>query len=133
MIGISCDFVIHLGHAYASPIGSVSSSERTKHALLVMGPSILASSFTTIAASVIMLFTIIQFFVQFAQILMFTMILATLASIIIFLTLTDCFGPTSFQGRTVQLDDTPSVLLTTSTSAEDAVNVTVVDVDEGSV
>eukprot|EP00546_Thalassionema_frauenfeldii_P001802 CAMPEP_0178935532 /NCGR_PEP_ID=MMETSP0786-20121207/24609_1 /TAXON_ID=186022 /ORGANISM="Thalassionema frauenfeldii, Strain CCMP 1798" /LENGTH=1026 /DNA_ID=CAMNT_0020613713 /DNA_START=1680 /DNA_END=4760 /DNA_ORIENTATION=- len=127
LIGISCDFVIHLGHAYASPIGSVSSSERTKHALLVMGPSILASSFTTIAASVIMLFTIIQFFVQFAQILMFTMILATLASIVIFLTLTDCFGPTSFQGRTVQLDGTPSVLIAPSSSAEVVIDGTVID------
>jgi len=107
LIGISCDFVIHLGHAYAIPSGTVSSCERTKHALLVMGPSILAASFTTIAASIIMLFTNFRFYIQFAQILMFTMITATLASIIIFLTLTDCFGPTSFH-RPIHVDSSTS-------------------------
>jgi hypothetical protein len=58
LIGVSVDFVIHFGHAYAHLPGEVSRSERTKFALIRMGPSILAAAFTTIAAAIIMLFTI---------------------------------------------------------------------------
>jgi hypothetical protein len=58
-----------------------------------MGPSILAAAFTTIAAATIMLFTVISFFVKFATVLFLTIIMATSGSFIMFLTLTDCFGP----------------------------------------
>eukprot|EP00545_Synedropsis_sp_CCMP1620_P000210 CAMPEP_0119019772 /NCGR_PEP_ID=MMETSP1176-20130426/22619_1 /TAXON_ID=265551 /ORGANISM="Synedropsis recta cf, Strain CCMP1620" /LENGTH=1061 /DNA_ID=CAMNT_0006974053 /DNA_START=182 /DNA_END=3367 /DNA_ORIENTATION=+ len=93
LIGISCDFVIHFGHAYAHLPGEISKGERTKYALVRMGPSILAAAFTTICAAIIMLFTVISFFQQFAQILFFTVIQATLGTFIVFLTLTDCIGP----------------------------------------
>jgi predicted RND superfamily exporter protein len=93
LIGISCDFVIHFGHSYASLPGVISRHERTKFALIRMGPSILAAAFTTVCAAVIMLFTVISFFQQFAQILFFTVIQATAGTFIFFLTLTDCLGP----------------------------------------
>ena len=42
LIGVSADFVIHFSHTYASLPGNASREERTKHALIKMGPSILA-------------------------------------------------------------------------------------------
>jgi predicted RND superfamily exporter protein len=58
LIGVSVDFVIHLCHAYSTMKGEHDRGERTKYALITMGPSILAAAFTTIAAAIIMLFTI---------------------------------------------------------------------------
>jgi hypothetical protein len=59
LIGISVDFVIHFCHSYAHQPGEVSRSDRTKFALIRMGPSILAAAFTTIGAATIMLFTVV--------------------------------------------------------------------------
>jgi hypothetical protein len=93
LIGVSVDFVIHFSHAYAALPGDASREKRTKHALIKMGPSILAAAFTTIASALIMLFTEILFFQKFALILCFTVIQATLGSFIVFLTMTICIGP----------------------------------------
>mmetsp|Transcript_18251 Transcript_18251/g.25715 ORF Transcript_18251/g.25715 Transcript_18251/m.25715 type:complete len:1096 (-) Transcript_18251:96-3383(-) len=93
LIGISCDFVIHFSHAYAILPGRVSRGERTKYALIMMGPSILAAAFTTISAAIIMLFTVISFFQKFAIVLLFTVLQSTLGSFVVFLTLADCIGP----------------------------------------
>lgn len=60
-----------------------------------MGPSILAAAFTTICAAIVMLFTVITFFTKFAQILFYTILMATAGSFIVFLTLTDIFGPSN--------------------------------------
>merc|ERR1712232_1140694 len=98
LIGISCDFVLHFCHAYAHYDGGpgryVDNGDRTKQALIRMGPSILAAGVTTIGAATIMLFTVVSFFQQFAQILFFTIIQATVGSFIVFTALVDCFGPT---------------------------------------
>ena len=59
LIGVAVEFVIHFVHAYASKPGNVSRSERTKYALILTGPSILAAAFTTISVAIIMLFTIL--------------------------------------------------------------------------
>ena len=93
LIGVSADFVIHFSHTYASLPGNASREERTKHALIKMGPSILAGAFTTIASAIIMLFSVISFFQKFALILCFTVIQATIGSFIVFLTMTICIGP----------------------------------------
>jgi len=95
LIGISVDFVIHFSHAYISLPGDVNRNERTKHALIHMGPSILAAAFTTLSSSTIMLFTRILFFQKFGIILCLTVIQATIGSFVVFLTLTDCFGPSN--------------------------------------
>mmetsp|Transcript_10608 Transcript_10608/g.24633 ORF Transcript_10608/g.24633 Transcript_10608/m.24633 type:complete len:183 (+) Transcript_10608:2208-2756(+) len=92
LIGISCDFVIHFGHAYAH-LKEGDRHERTKHALITMGPSILAAGFTTMCSAAIMLFTVITFFQKFAIILFYTVIQALLGSFIVYLTLSDTIGP----------------------------------------
>lgn len=93
LIGVSVDFVIHFSHAYVALPGAVSKEKRTKHALIDMGPSVLAAAFTTMAGSVAMLFCVVTFFQKFAIVLFFTIVQATVGSFLIFLTLTDTLGP----------------------------------------
>ena len=95
LIGVSVDFVIHFGYAYAKKPGDVSRGERTKFALIRMGPSVLAAAFTSVAAGTVMLFTIITFFQKFALILLMTILQATLGSFVVFLVLTDVIGPSN--------------------------------------
>jgi len=94
LIGVSVDFIIHFAHAYVLPAGDKPREERTKYAMVSMGPSILATALTTFASAVVMLFCTITFFQKFGTILLFTIIQATLGSFIFFMTLTNCFGPT---------------------------------------
>lgn len=93
LIGVSVDFVIHFTHSYSHYKGKHSRHERTKHALIQMGPSILAAGFTTISAAIVMLFTVITFFQKFALILLLTILQATIGAFIVFLTMADCIGP----------------------------------------
>jgi hypothetical protein len=90
---LSCDFVIHFSHAYASLPGKVNRHDRSKFALISMGPSILAAGITTVAAAAVMLFCVISFFVKFGVILFVTVVNATLGSFVVFIVLTDSFGP----------------------------------------
>ena len=94
LIGISVDFVIHFSHAYSSLPGKATREDRTKYALIHMGPSILAAAFTTMASATIMLFTVITFFQKFALVLFFTVIQATAGSFVVFLAMSVCIGPT---------------------------------------
>merc|ERR1712232_37805 len=48
LIGVSVDFVIHFCHAYAHKSGVLDRGERTKEALIRMGPSILATAGTSL-------------------------------------------------------------------------------------
>jgi 5-methyltetrahydrofolate--homocysteine methyltransferase len=93
LVGISCDFVIHFGHAYIHFPGHVDRHERTKYAVLHMGPSILAAAATTFAAAVVMLFCKVVFFTKFAMILLMTILHATIGSFVVYIVLNDIFGP----------------------------------------
>jgi hypothetical protein len=93
LVGISCDFIIHFGHAYIHYEGAVAKEVRTKYAVVHMGPSILAAAVTTFSASIVMMFCQVVFFTKFAMILMVTIFQATIGSFVIFITLNDTFGP----------------------------------------
>jgi len=93
LIGISCDFVIHFGHAYTMYNGSVNRHHRSQFALTHMGPSIIAAAFTTFMAAVVMIFTEITFFRKFAVILFMTILHSIIGCFVVFLVLCDCFGP----------------------------------------
>jgi len=93
LIGISCDFVIHFSHAYKHHTGELSRNERTKYALIHMGPSILAAAATTLTAAIVMLFCQVTFFTKFATILFMTILHAVIATFVIFLVLVDTLGP----------------------------------------
>jgi len=93
LIGISCDFVLHVGHAYTMYSGNVSRHHRSRFALTHMGPSITAAAFTTFMAAIVMVFTEITFFRKFAVILFMTILHSTIGCFVVFLVLCDCFGP----------------------------------------
>lgn len=93
LIGTSCDFVLHFGYAYCSLPGHVDRHQRTKHALLTMGPSILAAATTTIAASVALLFASINFFFMFGSVLLCSVAMGIFGSLLVFMVLLDVFGP----------------------------------------
>jgi len=93
LIGISCDFVIHFGHAYIAFDGYRQREERTEYAAIHMGPSILASAMTTFSAALVMLFCTLTFFTKFAEMLLLTMTHAIIGSFVLYLVLTDTFGP----------------------------------------
>mmetsp|Transcript_10284 Transcript_10284/g.22249 ORF Transcript_10284/g.22249 Transcript_10284/m.22249 type:complete len:419 (+) Transcript_10284:1-1257(+) len=99
LIGIGCDFVLHFGHAYTLPPGVVSKEERTRRALMHMGPSVLGSAFTTMSTGIIMMFTTNLFSRKFALILAMTIIHSAIGSFIVFLALCDCIGPSSTCSR----------------------------------
>lgn len=85
--------MIHFGHAYIHSPGAVPKEFRTKHAILHMGPSILAAALTTLFSALVMLFCKVVFFTKFAIILMMTVIHATIGSFVIYLVLANVFGP----------------------------------------
>lgn len=60
-----------------------------------MGPSILAAAMTTIAASIAMLFSSINFFHKFGNILLWSLVMGVFGSMFVFLVLVDTFGPNS--------------------------------------
>ncbi len=93
LIGISCDFVIHFGHAYSHLPGIRSREERTKHSLIHMGPSVLASAATSICGALLMFFCHLRFFTQFAEMLVLTMIHAIIGSFVVYTVFTDMIGP----------------------------------------
>lgn len=95
LIGVSVDFVIHFTHAYVHYKGERSREERTRYAMLTMGPSVLATAGTTFFSAIVMLFCTITFFRKFALVLFLTVVMATFASFVVFITLTNCFGPTN--------------------------------------
>jgi predicted RND superfamily exporter protein len=93
LIGIGADFVTHLSAAYSNNSDCVDRRQRTEHALVHMGPSVLAAAFTTISGALIMIFTQILFFKRFAFVLLFTIVHSTVGALIVFCTLTNCCGP----------------------------------------
>lgn len=93
LIGISCDFVIHFGHAYISFGGYRTRGERTKHTAIHMGPSVLAAALTTFSAALLMIFCTLNFFTKFSQMLLLTIVHAIIGSFVVYLVLCDTFGP----------------------------------------
>jgi len=139
LIGISCDFVIHFCHAYAHLPGEVDRHYRTKFALVRMGPSILAAAFTTICSAAIMLFTVISFFQQFALILFYTIIQATIGSFVVFTAFTDCIGPSNptylvdsiFPSKSKEMEKKKAVVQ--ETKKQDLQNINTTSVTAGSI
>jgi len=95
LIGVSVDFVIHFTHAYVHKKGELPREERTRYAMVTMGPSILTTAGTTFFSAIVMLFCTITFFRKFAMVLFLTVIMATISSFVFFVTLVNCFGPTN--------------------------------------
>lgn len=92
LIGLSCDFVLHMAHAYTS---SDEATRRAKShdAIARMGPPVFAAAVTTAATGAVMYGCTILFFLRFGTILVLTMVYAILVSIFFFLAITNVAGP----------------------------------------
>lgn len=93
-IGVGSDFVLHASHSYSTaPDSLVTKEERTRYAVLHIGPPIIGSAFTTLSTATIMLFTENQFSRKFGTILIITILQSMIGSFVVFFSLCDCFGP----------------------------------------
>merc|ERR1719330_348114 len=93
VIGVSCDFIIHIGHAYSHHKSKLSRKERTKEAILCMGPSVIFSFTTTFISSCILLFCTHRLIYSFGVVFIATMVTAIITTFVFFTNLTDLFGP----------------------------------------
>ena len=92
LIGLSCDFVLHMAHAYqASP--EFTRQDKSRDALTRMGPPIFAAALSTAATGAVMYACTILFFNRFGTILLLTMVYSILTSIFFYLALTNAAGP----------------------------------------
>jgi len=93
LIGLSCDFVLHMAHAYTSS-DEPTREAKSKEAITFMGPPVFAAAITTGATGMVMFGCTILFFLRFGTILVLTMVYAILTSLFFFLALTNAVGPT---------------------------------------
>ena len=93
LVGISADFVIHLSNSYCQLSGHCSKEERTRYALMSMGPSILGAALTTFTVAFMMLFCEVIFFVKFAQMLIVTILYALVGACAFYVVIVDIAGP----------------------------------------
>ena len=117
LVGISCDFVVHLAHAYmvAGPIvdadayltqpgasgGGASRirRERVRWALATMGISVFSAGCSTMVAAFALYWGVVEFFHAFGTFLMCTLGFALLFSLVGFATAAMVLGPTTHKGR----------------------------------
>ena len=95
LIGLSCDFVLHMAHAYQHS-AELTREGKSRDALSRMGPPVFAAALTTAATGAVMYGCTILFFLRFGTILLLTMVYAVLTAVFFFLALTNVAGP---QGR----------------------------------
>ena len=95
LIGLSVDFVIHIGHAYndAGKRGLHSRYDRTREAFARMAFPIASAAFTTFASACVLFFCTITFFQKFGTIVMISMICAINVSLLFYVSLLATIGP----------------------------------------
>ena len=85
--------MIHLSNSYCQLSGHCSKEERTRYALMSMGPSILGAALTTFTVAFMMLFCEVIFFVKFAQMLIVTILYALVGACAFYVVIVDIAGP----------------------------------------
>lgn len=100
LIGLSVDYVVHIGHAYASAmrVEGTTRKECARHALATMGFPVLSAALTSLAASLLLLGAVITFFTKFGTIVILSTIYATLTSTILLIALLAAAGPVNGVG-----------------------------------
>jgi predicted RND superfamily exporter protein len=76
-----------------APDSFVMKEERTRYAVLHIGPPIIGSAFITLSTATFMLFVENQFSRKFGTILIITILQSMIGSFVVFFSLCDCFGP----------------------------------------
>jgi len=95
LIGLSVDFVIHMGHAYcaAAERGVHTRVDRTREAFARMAFPIASAAFTTFASACVLFFCTITFFQKFGTIVMISMVCALCVSLAFYVALLSVLGP----------------------------------------
>lgn len=93
LVGLSADFVIHMSSSYCLLQGHCSRGERTRYALVNMGPSILGSAFTTFLVGFVSLFSQGMFMIRFAQLLVVTILYSLIGACVFYAVIVDIIGP----------------------------------------
>merc|ERR1711988_1884327 len=92
LVGLSVDYVVHLGHAY-NESGGATRLDKTKEAYTQLGVSIVSGALTTIMAGVFLFACVFTFFFDFGKFITFTIICSFLSSMILLAALLVTFGP----------------------------------------
>jgi len=111
VIGLSVDYVIHLGHMYLEAghrEGHSSRESRWKYAMKMMGGTVVAGAATTLGAGLVMQFCTIVFFTQMSTLIVMTILYSILYSMVAFMGCLLLFGP---QGNTGDVSWIPALLL----------------------
>lgn len=95
VIGLSVDYVIHLGHMYleASHLGLQTREERFSFALNTMGSTVIAGAATTFFAALVMQFCQVVFFNQMSTLMVLTVVYSIVYSLFCFMAMLYVFGP----------------------------------------
>ena len=105
LIGLSVDYVVHIGHAYAHAARheGVTRRECARSALSVMGFPVLGAAFTTLCAALALLQAIIVFFTKFGTIVVLSAVFSSIVSVLLFIGLLAAAGPVNGVGDVTRL------------------------------
>eukprot|EP00055_Hartaetosiga_balthica_P007536 m.26034 g.26034 ORF g.26034 m.26034 type:complete len:1057 (-) comp5820_c2_seq1:163-3333(-) len=92
LVGLSVDYVIHLAHVFQIS-HCTERPEKVRHALVVMGISVLSAGITTFLSSFILFFSYIIFFFKFGLFIAFTIFFSCLWAFGFFMALVAVMGP----------------------------------------
>uniref|UniRef100_A0A7S0KEQ6 SSD domain-containing protein n=4 Tax=Ostreococcus mediterraneus TaxID=1486918 RepID=A0A7S0KEQ6_9CHLO len=97
LIGLSVDYVIHIGHAYAHAArqSGATREESARHAIATMGFPVLSAAFTTLIAALFLLNATIVFFTKFGIVTVLSSIYSSFVSVVLFVALLAAAGPTN--------------------------------------
>jgi 5-methyltetrahydrofolate--homocysteine methyltransferase len=105
LIGLSVDYVVHIGHAYAHAARheGVTRRDCARSALGVMGFPVLSAAFTTLCAALALLQAIIVFFTKFGTIVVLSAVFSSIVSVVLFIALLTAAGPVNGVGDVTRL------------------------------
>jgi len=106
LIGLSVDFVIHIGVAYheiAEELNrdgseAATRTDCTRESVAQLGFPIISAAFTTLISAIILFFAQITFFNKFGLIVMLSMVIAVSVTFMLYVPLLDALGPNGHQG-----------------------------------
>lgn len=111
LVGCSVDFCLHIAEAYANVARSTLSTfgtedpgciERTKHAVMLRGPSVLSSAMTTVGACIPLTMCTLQILAKFGVMLTCIMSIAMVTTLTCFSALLMRYGPEEgYKNKTV--------------------------------
>lgn len=107
IIGLSVDYVIHLGHVYrhAGKLGKVKRATRVEHMIIIMFDTVIAAWLTTTASALVLLGAIGAFFVKMSILISGAMSMSVFYCYVFFVPLCILIGPEGNFGQLPRLSE----------------------------